>query len=134
MLLTARPLINVSDVNSWEYADEVKFTQGDQVFVYFQLIDSQKDKTLKMPGKRYVPATGATLLATLNSIDINKTYTKVATQPFPGDLSIWRIQVLASDTIVGTLSMKLVLTESGISTYGVVKNMLSVEAQSQGLV
>ncbi len=134
MLLTARPLINVADVNTWEYADEVKFTQGDQVSVYFQLIDAQKDKALKLPGKRYVPATGAVLTVTLTSIDINKTYAKVATQPFPGDLSIWSFQVLATDSCVGTLSVKLSLIQSGLTTSGTVKNMLSIDAQSSAFI
>ncbi len=134
MLLTARPLINVANVNTWEYADQVKFTQGDQVLVYFQLIDAIKDTSLKMPGKRYVAASGATLIATVNSIDINKTYAKVATQPFPGDLSIWQIQILASDQCVGTLTIKLALLESGLTTHGVIKNVLSIDPQSASFI
>jgi len=134
MLLTARPLINVSDVNAWEYADEVKFTQGDQLYVYFQLIDAQKDKSLKLPGKRYVPASGATLVATISSIDLNKTYAKVASQPFSGDLSIWRIQVLSTDNCVGTMSIKLVLLESGLTTYGTIKNVLSIDPRTSTFI
>ncbi len=134
MLLTARPLINVADVNIWEYADEVRFTQGDQTYIYFQLIDAEKDKSAKLPGKRYVPSAGAVLTMVIHSIDIAKTYTKVATQPFVGDSSIWRIQVLSTDTIVGTASIKLSLTEGAITTRGVIRNALSIAATSNGFV
>ncbi len=134
MLLTGRILINVADVNTWEYADEARFTQGDQTYVYFQLIDAEKDKSAKLPGKRYTPASGSVLTMTIHSIDAAKTYAKVATQPFPGDLSIWRIQVLSTDTIVGTASMKISLTETSVVTRGVIKNALSITAQSNGFV
>ena len=130
MLLTARPIINVSDVNSWEYADEIRFTEGDQLYVYFQLMDAQKGKSMM----RYVPASGATLIATLNSIDLNKTYAKVATQPFSGDLSIWRVSILSTDSCVGTLSVNLTLVQSGVTTSGVIKNMLSINALSSSFV
>ncbi len=134
MLLSARVLINVADVNTFEYADEARFTQGDQTYIYFQLIDSEKDKTAKLPGRRYTPTAGATLVAVISSIDTAKTYTKVATQPYSGDLSIWRIQVLSTDTVVGTASIKLALTEGSVTTRGIIRNALSVSAQSSGLV
>lgn len=134
MLLSARILQNVSGVNDWEHADQLKFTEGDTLYVHFQLIDSNKDRQnqgFKPSGKRYIPATGATLQATIQNVNSAKTLVKTAVQPYSGDLSIWRIQLTSSDALSsGTFSVNLSLTESGVVTRGVIKNALSVEPQS----
>ncbi len=134
MLLSARILNNVSDVNSFEYATECKFTEGDTLYIYFQLIDLNKDLNLKPPGRRFIPASGATLTATVHNIDASKILVKTATQPYASDTSIWRFQVTAADVLRGTYSIKLALTESSVVTRGVIKSGLSVEPQSGTLV
>ncbi len=132
MLLSAKPLINVADVNSWEVSTQVQFTQGDTLYVYFQLADFSKDRVTQgfnSPGRRYVPAEGATLAVTIPNIvtaptDLN--VIKTAEQPFPGDLSIWRFQVTPADGLVGTYSLQLSLTENSVVTKGRMDNALSV--------
>ncbi len=109
MLLSARWLTNVVDVNTWDYADKVEFNEGDPVSVYFQLNDLSKDKPL---GKRYVPEAGATLQVTVTNLDDSKVYAKVATQVYSTtDASIWRFTISATDDITGTPSIQLQLTE-----------------------
>jgi hypothetical protein len=131
MRLTARILENVSGVNSWQYADQASFTEGDAPTIYFQLVDASSDRADQgfVPGgRRYVPASGATLTVLIDHIDDARKLTKVATQPYAGDLSIWSIQLLSSDKLRGTLNLKLTLTESGKVTYGLVQSALGVQS------
>jgi hypothetical protein len=131
MLLSARLLVNLTDANTWEPSDNIRFTEGDTPYVYFQLIDLNKDRSsqgFKPAGKRFMPASGATLSVSVNSIDTARTLTKVATQPYAGDASIWKFQLLTSDNLKGgTFSLILTLTEGIVVTSGRVINALSVE-------
>jgi hypothetical protein len=127
MLLSARTLYAVSDVNSWDSSGlEVKFTEGDTLDVYLVLIDAGKDQDNKPRGRRYVPASGATLSVIIKSVDDSKTLTKTATQPFSNDGSIWKFTVNGTDALKGTYSLQLVLTQSSVATYGFVSNALSI--------
>lgn len=132
MLLSARMLNNVSDANSFEYGTQSRFMEGDTPYVYFQLIDVNKDGNLKPQGRRYAPTAVATLTVVIKNVDDSKTLTKTATQPFTNDGSIWRFQVSSSDALRGTYSFKLTLTENSgaTTTYGYVTNALSVVPQS----
>lgn len=115
MLLSARPLDNVIDVNTYEVVDHFEFTEGDAPSLYFQLLDLSKDKTERgfIPaGRRYIPAAGATLQVVLDNLDDLKVLTKVAVQPFSNDGSIWRIDIMSTDPVAaGTVRVKLALTE-----------------------
>ena len=123
MLLSARMLEGVADANNFNYAEAAKMTEGDTLTVYFQLVDMAKDLATAgfVPaGRRYIPATGSTLSVTFDNIDNARKVTRAATQPYPADPSIWSVQVLASDRILGTVNMRLVLTQGGIVTQGIV--------------
>jgi hypothetical protein len=126
-------LSSVGSVNDFEYVDEIEFTEGDAVRVYFQLIDAAKDKPLqqfKPAGRRYVPADGATLKVTLANIDDAKGVTeRVAVQPYPGDASIWYVDVAATDAVRGTVDMVLKLTEGVKVTRGKLPAALNVSNQ-----
>lgn len=129
MLLTARLLTGVCSVNTFNYTSSYEATEGDAYYLYFQLIDASLDRPEERffpSGRRYIPDAGATLSVVLNSIDNDKKYTKTASQPFSGDASIWRIQVLSTDQVLGSVNMILSLTQSGVVTHGLVKNALSV--------
>lgn len=124
MLLSARFLSQVASVNSWNYTDSAQWTQGDTVTVYLQLVDMTQDKAVQgfVPaGRRYVPATGATLSVTLVNVNQAVQITRLATQPYTSDGSIWKFTVLASDAISGTCDVKLSLNENGTITSGVAK-------------
>ncbi len=110
MLLSARPLENVIGVNDYEVVSTISFVEGDVVSLFFQLIDLVKDRPEQgfIPaGRRYMPVIGATLQITFDNIDDAKIVIKVATQPFTQDASIWRVDVMATDTVKGTVNAKL---------------------------
>ena len=125
MLLSARFLNDVANVNSFEYADVAEFTEGDPAAVYFQLIDASLDKPgegFVPSGRRYVPASGATLQVTIESVDDAKEIVRTATQPVANDGSIWKVDFLATDKIRGTANMRLRLTEGAVIRSGLVKS------------
>lgn len=131
MILSARILQSVGGVNDFTYADQFEMVEGDTPLIYFQLIDAAKDRAVdafKPSGKRYVPASGATLSVVIDHIDDAKKITRAATQPFPGDPSIWTLQIMSVDNLRGTRSLKLMLSESGVSKNGFVKGAIRVEA------
>jgi len=131
MLLSARVLNDVSNVNSFEYAEVAEFTQGDAGSVYFQLIDSSLDRSLAgfVPaGRRYMPATGSTLQCVVESLDDGKAITRFASQPFAADPSIWRLDFLSSDTIRGTANIRLKLTEGAVVRTGLIKSALRIQS------
>lgn len=130
MRLSARMLDSVAGVNNFNYAQTVELTEGDSPTVYFQLIDASQDRADKgfVPaGRRYMPASGATLTVVLGNIDDARKVTKSCTQPYASDPSIWSFQLLASDTVRGTVNMTLTLTESSKVTKGLVQQAISVE-------
>jgi hypothetical protein len=114
MKLSARPLSCVSGVNDFLPTTQVEFTAGDNTTVYLQLVDIEKRPSSygwNPPGQRYVPSVGATLTITFLNLDDAKQFSRVASQPFPQDSSIWAVSVLSSDPVAGTGSLKCVLTE-----------------------
>jgi hypothetical protein len=131
MRLSARILENVSGVNAFDYANQASFTEGDTPTIYIQLIDASKDRAEQgfVPaGRRYVPATGATLEVTFDHIDSARKVVRAASQPFPGDPSIWAVNVMSTDKIRGTVNVKLSLTEGPKVTKGLLQQALAVEA------
>jgi hypothetical protein len=125
-------LNNVASVNAYDWADEVEFTKGDQVDIYFQLVDATLDKAVygfKPAGRRFNPATGATLQVKIDNINDAIAITRAASQPFASDSSIWRVSVLNSDNIIGTCALQLTLTEGPKKTYGRVEAVIKVHSQ-----
>lgn len=130
MLLSARPLENVVNVNAYEVVDHVSFSEGDAVSLYLQLVDLAKDRPEQgfVPaGRRYMPAAGATLQVTLDHLNDARVITKVAVQPFSQDASIWRVDVMSTDIVRGTVTIKIALTENGTIRRGVMDSVLRVQ-------
>lgn len=131
MILSARFLNSVGSVNDFCYMQQVQFTEGDQLDVYLQLIDTAKMAAIdgwKPPGLRYMPAAGATLSVTVDNIDDAKKITRAATQPYPLDPSIWKFTIMATDVIKGTQNIRLSLSQGGVLTRGLVKAALRVQS------
>jgi hypothetical protein len=132
MLLSARILENVSGVNAFDYVNQVTLTEGDdQTTIYFQLVDMNRDRADQgyVPaGRRFIPASGATLQVTLDSIDSARKVVRAATQPFPEDRSIWSVSLFATDKVRGTVNMQLLLTEGTKVTRGLVLGALRVQS------
>lgn len=132
MILSCRILDNVVDVNDYDIVPQFEATQGDTNTVYIQLVDSASNKAsagFNPPGKRYIPAVGSTLTVLANSLDDAKKVTRIATQPFPLDGSIWSFQILGTDPIVGTCNLKLTLNETGVMLRGVAPMVISISGQ-----
>lgn len=114
MLLACRFLIDVAGVNSFEYSQSPEWYEGDSQTLYLQLIDASLDRPEEgfVPaGRRYIPVANAILTVTLVNIDSAKVVERVATQPFTQDGSIWRIEILPTDPLKGSINVKLKLEE-----------------------
>ncbi len=128
MLLSARILENYVNNNTFEYATEARWTEGDAVTVYIQLIDLAKDRRehgFNPSGRRYVPATGATLVIAVDTLDDAKKLNRNATA-VTGDGSLWRFTILATDNVRGTAHLRLTLTEGAVVTRGLLDSALSI--------
>jgi hypothetical protein len=135
MLLSARILNNVANVNVFSYDDTARFTEGDAPEIYFQLIDASLDRAsdgFSPGGRRYMPAAGATLQITLGFIDDSKKVIRTAVQPFASDPSIWKLALLSTDQVRGTADLQLRLTEGSKVTSGVLRQAISVSTTSLG--
>lgn len=135
MLLSARMLNDVGGVNSFDYVQIAQASSGDTVDIYFQLIDASKNQSSpnsvwSPTGLRYMPAAGATLQASLKSIDDAKTVTRFCAQPFAQDGSIWKLSMLSTDTIAGTFGLTLTLNEGGKQTRGYLAQAIQLQTQN----
>lgn len=136
MLLSCRFLNKVADVNTFSYTNQLNFTQGDTTTVYIQIVDASVDlpnEGFNPPYRRYMPQVGATLKVTLDNLNVAKKITRFATQPFALDPSIWSFPILATDQLVGTISLFLQLTEGAVITNGTVIGGIGVGAQNPGI-
>lgn len=114
MQLGSRFLNNVGGINQFDRADSITFTAGTDQQIYLVLVDASLDRTdqeFNPPGRRYCPPATSVLTVTLVNIDTAKVVTRVASQPFAGDLSIWTFPVLNSDPLDGTVTINLTLVE-----------------------
>lgn len=121
MLLSARPLIDVANVNTFRVVQTAQMTAGDAGNLYFQLIDKSLDlgtEGYSPSGRRYMPAVGATLSVRVMSINDAITVTRLATQPFAQDPSIWALPLLSTDLLNGSYSIRLTLTEGAVVKHG----------------
>jgi hypothetical protein len=117
MHLSGRVLLNVSSVNSFLFGTQAQASVGDPLDFYFQLVDLDQlpqNQSWQPFGLRYCPATGATMLVDVQNLDDAKAFTRVATQPFSGDTSIWKLSLLATDPLKGTVSLRCKLNEGGV--------------------
>lgn len=126
MLLGARFLDSSGNVNDVDFVDRLEMNQGDAATFYLQLVDMSKNKQGKPVGMRYVPASGATLQIKLLNLNSVKTYTKTASQPFPGDLSVWSFAVAATDDVRGTVNVQIILTEGSVTKKALIKSAFQV--------
>jgi len=116
MRFSLLPLIDMCSVNSFVYASEIQGVQGDPVDLYFQLVDLEKNTAQSgfyPGGLRYMPPASSTLQVVFKNVDTAKIVTRYASQPYAQDTSIWKVSVLATDPIAGTVNIKFVLTEPG---------------------
>ena len=125
MLLGSCVLNGVASVNTFDYVSAADWTAGDTVSLYIQLLDLSLDRP---GGRRYIPLAGATLEVTLDSIDSAKRIVRAASQPYSQDSSIWLVSILSTDTIRGTVNLRLKLTEAGKVTRGTSETAVRIHA------
>jgi hypothetical protein len=119
--ITIRLLDDVQSVNSMELATEVSTAAGDPLVVNLQLINHTRlSCDENSPVVRYIPAVGSTLTVVCENIDNSKRVTKIASQPFAQDGSIWRIDLTSQDTLKmrGTITLAYTLTEGSRTISG----------------
>jgi hypothetical protein len=131
MLLSAIFLEDVANVNVYQESQQFEMTEGDSATVYLQLRDASVQTTFegfKNPGRRYMPAAGATLtvqIDTMNNANV-AALTKICTQPFAQDPSIWMFTIASTDPVAGTKRLRLRLIEGAQTRNGVVNSAILV--------
>lgn len=135
--LTLLPLVNVDSVNSFNYADIWKIYQGNTYSLYLQLQDVDRpvgftqtftDQPRSPFYLRYMPPASSTLSITINDLNQTNVVTKVASQSFSNDLSIWSFNLSASETANmsgGNIIATFVDGNTSISYTFLVQNVLS---------
>lgn len=129
MQLGLRPLRDVGGVNNFRPGDSWQVEEGDAVSLFMQLVDESLDRGIEgytPSGRRYMPAAGATLQITFANLDDARVVVRSAVQPFPLDPSIWRVDILTTDKISGSPTLRIKLTEGGVVTNGSARGMLLV--------
>lgn len=114
MRLGIRMLSNNSSLNQLFYVNQVNVNPGENNYpIYFQLVDlDQQDPAQQKAPIRYIPISSATMSIVLNSLNVANTLTKIPSNPFPDDRSIWSFNLLAADTaIMAGINMTVTLTE-----------------------
>lgn len=117
MNLSARALNSVASVNDFEATTQLEISQGSSPqTIYLQLVDLNKDRIgqgFNPAGRRFVPVANSLVEITLTNIDDSKRLTRTASQPFPGDGSIWSIPLLATDPeLLGTINVSVKVIEN----------------------
>ena len=127
MKLSAKFLKNVENINNFQYASQWDIAEGSAQTLYFQIIDKLKDDL------RYISQATITdsVTVTFLSIDDNSEIVKIATQPWPDDKSIWRIN-LAVDEVPNSGAVKFSITEDGVTKTFRVSQAIVVELLSSG--
>lgn len=119
-------LRDVGNVNQWSYASTPQVYEGDTASLFFQIVDREAQLAAGV-FRRYVPASGATLTLTLDSVEDARKVVRLPAQPFPTqDASIWRLDLSPADLIRGTIDVRLVLNEAGVVHNAVVKGALRI--------
>lgn len=94
--LSARPIINFQNINSFKYANQWNIFAGDPNVLYFQVTD------LDQCGLRYIAGLGTSnmpvgLKVMFPSIDCSQVLTLIAQQN-PNDGSIWSVTIPTTNT------------------------------------
>jgi hypothetical protein len=135
MLLSAKVLTDVSGVNGFTPVSVYEFTEGDAPTIYFQLVDLSLDRAeqgFSPPGRRYIPASGATLQCVIVNTDEAKKLTRFAAQPFAQDGSIWALTLTSTDFVRGSVDVLLTLTEGAKVTRGAIRSSINAYPQVRG--
>lgn len=133
MRLSARPLINYNNVNSFDYANQWMIRAGEPNTLYFQLVDL--DHVEGTVALRYVAGVGspnqpASMAVLFPSIDDMMKIQATATQD-PNDGSIWSVS-LSSTQVPKSGNVIFQLVQGAVTRNFPVLNMMNVEYPNAG--
>jgi hypothetical protein len=137
MRLSAKMLKNALSVNYYQYEDQVNIIEGQDNEFYFQLVNldlmtyGKDSEALPDHPLRYMPASGATVTASFDSLFDENKFEKSATQPFPQDPSIWKI-TFAADELPRTGNFSITLNENGSIKKSSIRHAISVHFENSG--
>lgn len=122
--LSAKPLVNFQNINSFKYANHWTVSAGDTNTLYFQLVD------LDQCGLRYISGVGSSnqptaVRVTFPSIDNAQVLTLLATQNI-SDGSIWSVTIPFTNTPCGGNVQFKLYEGNNIKSFSVL-NMISVQ-------
>ena len=127
MILGIRILENVTDVNHFKIVGNRRIVLGETNTIYIQLIDSAQNEDGDPEGLRYIPqGTVNKVIIEFPSLNEANRFTRIATQPFSGDASIWSVDILSTDTPVSG-NIIITVEEDGNKKKAVAELGLSVE-------
>lgn len=118
-------LKNVNSVNSFDEVDQLDVTSGNAFTLYFRLVD--EDQPLANSALRYIPASGASVSVLIKNIDEAQNISRVASNPFPEDKSIFSMPILSTDNI-GSSTIDIKLTEGSNVSKASLKQALAVDS------
>lgn len=97
MMYVFKFLTDVCDENNFRPVSELKFIKGNQQTIYFQLCTLRYDNTQI----RYIPqgVDSNNVIVNFDNLDDNKVISRVASQPFASDKSIYSVIVGSSDCL-----------------------------------
>jgi len=127
MKLSAKFLINVADVNNFQYADQWDIAEGSAYRLHFQIIDKLKDDLRYMSQATLIDSVTVKFL----NIEETEEITKTATQAFADDKSIWYIDLLATE-VPNSGSVEFSITEDGVERKFKVSQAVVVELLNEG--
>lgn len=114
MNLWIKFLSSVFDVNNFREDQGVKVIKGNPTSLFLRLWNP--DASL-----RYIPASGSSVSIEFENIDLSNSFSKIASQPFAGDMSIFKVILTAEET------KKISNTVSASLTVGTDKYILLVD-------
>lgn len=126
MRLSAKPLKNFQNINSFDFGSEWTIRVDEANTLYLQLVD------LDQEGLRYIPTTpGATLQVIFPAVSSANIITKTATQVSALDGSLWSVSLLETEK-PSSGNVQFVLVENGVTRRFVLQQGLVVEMFNQG--
>lgn len=131
--LSAKPIINFQNINSFNYAPQWTVRAGDQTILYFQLVNL--DSCPAECPLRYIAGIGSTntpaqVRVTFPSIDCNSQFTLIATQN-SDDGSIFSVTVPYTNTPQTGNVRFMVYEGNNVSNFSVLQ-MIVVEYANDG--
>ena len=131
--LSAKPIINFQNINSFDYAEQWIVRAGDQTTLYFQMVNL--DGCPQDCPLRYILGLGSSNMpvqvrVTFPSIDCNSAFTLIAQQD-PNDGSVFSVVIPYTSTPQTGNVQFVVYQGNNVSNFNVLQ-MMVVEYSSDG--